>query len=388
MKVGINGMGRIGRLALRAAMGAAERPLDDPRGGNRLEVVHLNEIKGGAAATAHLLAFDTVQGKWRERIGAEGDNAITIGAQRLSFSAHPTAADIPWGDLGVDVVLECTGKFLTLETIQGHLDRGAKRVIVAAPVKVGDVLNIVVGVNHQLYDPAKNRIVSATSRHENIMQCVHFVDDLSHKNRVLDHLLRDVSIDQALVFTATKRDADMIADRLNIAGFSAAALHGDMHQGARNRTLDGLRCGRVKILVATDVAARGIDVPTITHVVNYDLPKFAEDYVHRIGRTGRAGRNGLAISLVNHAESVNVKRIERFTKQLIPVNVIEGLEPKRSASAPRAGRKPDGWKPGGTRTPAHKPGQRSFAKPDAPRKDSGFKHARSSDSTRRAFGER
>ena len=237
-------------------------------------------------------------------------------------------------------------------------------------------------------DPTVIRIVSATSRHENIMQCVHFVDDLSHKNRVLDHLLRDVSIDQALVFTATKRDADMIADRLNIAGFSAAALHGDMHQGARNRTLDGLRCGRVKILVATDVAARGIDVPTITHVVNYDLPKFAEDYVHRIGRTGRAGRNGLAISLVNHAESVNVKRIERFTKQLIPVNVIEGLEPKRSASAPRAGRKPDGWKPGGTRTSAHKPGQRSFAKPDAPRKDSGFKHARSSDSTRRAFGER
>ena len=163
MKVGINGMGRIGRLALRAAMGAAERPLDDPRGGNRLEVVHLNEIKGGAAATAHLLAFDTVQGKWRERIHAEGDNAITIGAQRLSFSAHPTAADIPWGDLGVDVVLECTGKFLTPETIQGHLDRGAKRVIVAAPVKVGDVLNIVVGVNHQLYDPAKNSIVTAAS---------------------------------------------------------------------------------------------------------------------------------------------------------------------------------------------------------------------------------
>ena len=163
MKVGINGMGRIGRLALRAAMGAAERPHDDPRGGNRLEVVHLNEIKGGAAATAHLLAFDTVQGKWRERINAEGDNAITIGAQRLSFSAHPTAADIPWGDLGVDVVLECTGKFLMPETIQGHLDRGAKRVIVAAPVKVGDVLNIVVGVNHQLYDPAKNRIVTAAS---------------------------------------------------------------------------------------------------------------------------------------------------------------------------------------------------------------------------------
>ncbi|RLL73636.1 helicase-related protein, partial [Escherichia coli] len=143
-----------------------------------------------------------------------------------------------------------------------------------------------------------------------------------------------------VVFTATKRDADTIADRLNIAGFSAAALHGDMHQGARNRTLDGMRRGQVKVLVATDVAARGIAVPTITHVFNYDLPKFPEDYVHRIGRTGRAGRNGLAISLVNHAEGMNVKRIERFTKQLIPVNVIEGFEPKKTASAPRSSARP------------------------------------------------
>ena len=168
-------------------------------------------------------------------------------------------------------------------------------------------------------EPQIIQILSAANKHENITQRVHFVDDLSHKNRLLDHLLRDDSLDQAVVFTATKRDADTIADRLNIAGFSAAALHGDMHQGARNRTLDSMRRGQVKVLVATDVAARGIDVPTITHVFNYDLPKFAEDYVHRIGRTGRAGRNGLAISLVNHAENMNVKRIERFTKQLIPV---------------------------------------------------------------------
>jgi glyceraldehyde 3-phosphate dehydrogenase len=117
MKVGINGMGRIGRLALRAAMGAAERQSDDPRAGNRLEVVHLNELKGGAAATAHLLTFDTVQGRWREDIAAEGDSHIHIGSKQLGFSSHATAAEIPWGDLGVDVVLECTGKFLTPETI-------------------------------------------------------------------------------------------------------------------------------------------------------------------------------------------------------------------------------------------------------------------------------
>jgi len=238
-------------------------------------------------------------------------------------------------------------------------------------------------------NPQVIQIAGSSSKHENIVQCVHFVDDLSHKNRLLDHLLRDSALDQALVFTATKRDADQIADRLNIAGFSAAALHGDMHQGARNRTLDGLRRGQVKILVATDVAARGIDVPAITHVFNYDLPKFAEDYVHRIGRTGRAGRNGLAISLVNHAEGANVKRIERFTKQLIPVNVVEGFEPKKTASASRPGHKPGGWKPGDKRSgPAGKPGQRSFSKPSAAPREGGFKHARSTDSTRRAFGER
>ena len=163
MKVGINGMGRIGRLALRAAMGAATRPLDDPRGGNRLEVVHLNELKGGAAATAHLLQFDSVQGRWRTDIAADDDRTVRIGAQRLGFSSHATAADIPWGELGVDVVLECTGKFLTPETLQGHLNRGAKRVIVAAPVKTGDVLNIVVGVNHALYEPSQHHIVTAAS---------------------------------------------------------------------------------------------------------------------------------------------------------------------------------------------------------------------------------
>ena len=163
MKVGINGMGRIGRLALRAAFGAAHRPDDDPRRSNRLEVVHLNELKGGIAATAHLLTFDSVQGRWRELIEVEADDTIRVGQHRVSFSSHANPGDIPWSDLGVEVVLECTGKFLTPESIQGHFDRGAKRVIVAAPVKVGEVLNVVVGVNEHLYDPAVNKIVTAAS---------------------------------------------------------------------------------------------------------------------------------------------------------------------------------------------------------------------------------
>ncbi len=184
MRVGISGMGRIGRLALRAALGAAERQQDDPRHGNRLDVVHLNEIKGGAAACAHLLEFDSVQGRWRgPRFGVEGDS-IHIGDRRLSFSAHATPADIPWGDHGVDVVLECTGKFLTPEVLQGHLKRGAKRVIVAAPVKVDGVLNVVIGVNEQLYNPALHPIVTAASCTTNclapVVKVVHEVIGIRH----------------------------------------------------------------------------------------------------------------------------------------------------------------------------------------------------------------
>jgi glyceraldehyde 3-phosphate dehydrogenase len=184
MKVGINGMGRIGRLALRAAMGAAERQSDDPRAGNRLSVVHLNELKGGAAATAHLLAFDSVQGKWRAHIAAEGEDRIRIDQHTLSFSSHANPGDVPWGDLGVDVVLECTGKFLTPETLQGHLDRGAKRVIVAAPVKTGGVLNVVVGVNEHLYEPSRDRLITAASCTTNclapVVKVVHEAIGIKH----------------------------------------------------------------------------------------------------------------------------------------------------------------------------------------------------------------
>ncbi len=184
MKVGINGMGRIGRLALRAAFGATERPSDDPRAGNRLDIVHVNEIRGGAAATAHLLAFDSVQGRWRAPIDADGDAAIRIGERRLSFSSHASPADVPWGEFGVELVLECTGRFLTPETLQGHLDRGAKRVVVAAPVKVGDVLNVVVGVNDHLYDPTRHRIVTAASCTTNclapVVKVVHEAIGIRH----------------------------------------------------------------------------------------------------------------------------------------------------------------------------------------------------------------
>jgi glyceraldehyde 3-phosphate dehydrogenase len=163
MQVGINGMGRIGRLALRAALGGAHRPDDDPRRDNRLHVAHVNELKGGAAATAHLLEFDSVQGRWRASIAHEDDTAILVGNRRIGFSAAPRPEDVAWADLGCDMVLECTGRFLTPEALAGYFARGVKRVIVAAPVKHADALNVVVGVNEQVYDPARHTMLTAAS---------------------------------------------------------------------------------------------------------------------------------------------------------------------------------------------------------------------------------
>jgi superfamily II DNA/RNA helicase len=192
-----------------------------------------------------------------------------------------------------------------------------------------------------LKSPKRISVAAAQARHENIEQRLMYVDDMAHKNRLLDHLLRDVDLNQALVFTATKRDADSLADELSAAGHAAAALHGDMNQRERNRTLLNLRRGNVRVLVATDVAARGIDVAGITHVINFDLPKFAEDYVHRIGRTGRAGASGIAVSFASNRDAMNLKKIERFTGQPIKTHTVEGMEPKfkprPASSQPRSG---------------------------------------------------
>jgi glyceraldehyde 3-phosphate dehydrogenase len=184
VRTGINGMGRIGRLALRAAMGGAARPDDDPRRHNQLEIVHVNELRGGAPATAHLLEFDSVQGRWRMPITAEDDSAIVVGNHRIGFSAKPAPGDVPWGELGCEVVLECTGKFLTPEALAGYFDRGVKRVIVAAPVKHEAALNIVVGVNEARYDPAAHRVLTAASCTTNclapVVKVVHETFGIRH----------------------------------------------------------------------------------------------------------------------------------------------------------------------------------------------------------------
>ncbi len=162
MKIGINGMGRIGRLALRDALGGVERDQADRNTGTRLDVVHLNEIKGGAATTAHLLEFDTIHRRWRADINHD-ETGITIDGRRMGFTDAATPGEVDWAAAGVEMVLECSGKFLTPDTLQGYFDRGVKRVVVAAPVKDPSALNIVVGVNDHLYDPRQHRLVTAAS---------------------------------------------------------------------------------------------------------------------------------------------------------------------------------------------------------------------------------
>ncbi|WP_312263755.1 DEAD/DEAH box helicase, partial [Rivihabitans pingtungensis] len=202
-----------------------------------------------------------------------------------------------------------------------------------------------------LNDPATVEVAPQTARHEQIDQMLCYVDDLGHKKRLLKHFLAQEGIKQAIIFTATKRDTEELADELCVEGLRAAALHGDMPQRERTRTLTQLRRGEFDLLVATDVAARGIDVAGISHVFNFDLPRFAEDYVHRIGRTGRAGATGTAIALVGRDDVMPLRRIERFTSHKIRVHEVEGMEsrfrpqdrkPGAGGGRPHGGKRPNG----------------------------------------------
>jgi superfamily II DNA/RNA helicase len=176
-------------------------------------------------------------------------------------------------------------------------------------------------------DAKRIAVQTSQAAKADITQHALFADNEAHKGKLLDSLLRDTDIDQAIVFTATKRAAESLHLSLAAQGFASGALHGDMQQKQRSWTLQRLRERRMRVLVATDVAARGIDVPGINLVVNYDAPRQSGDYVHRIGRTGRAGRAGVAVTMLGRSERHLVRSIERETGNAMSVMVIPGLEP-------------------------------------------------------------
>ena len=181
-----------------------------------------------------------------------------------------------------------------------------------------------------LNDPVHLELAVNAKPHALISQQIHQVNDYKHKCDLLFHILEDQKVWQAIVFTKTKRGAEKVADELKSKRIACAHLHGDMKQGQRTRTIDRMHRGELRVLVATDVAGRGLDIKNLTHVLNFDLPSKVEDYIHRIGRTGRSGESGTAISLVDSTGWSLIHRIEKFIGQRLERRVISGLEPKQA----------------------------------------------------------
>jgi ATP-dependent RNA helicase RhlE len=187
-----------------------------------------------------------------------------------------------------------------------------------------------------LTDPAKVEVTPVASTAERIHQVTFYVAE-NLKTSLLKHLLTDPRATRALVFTRTKRDANRVAESLTHSGIGAAAIHGNKSQGARERALEGIKSGRTRVLVATDIAARGIDIDQVSHVFNYDIPNVPESYVHRIGRTARAGQSGMAVSFCAPDERAFLADIERLIrKRPIVMKTPDNLETE-SRSKGRSG---------------------------------------------------
>ncbi|MFZ3193370.1 MAG: DEAD/DEAH box helicase [Moraxellaceae bacterium] len=213
-------------------------------------------------------------------------------------------------------------------------------------------------------------IESEQTTNVDIAQTLHWTDGFEHKKKLLNHWLNDASVNQAVVFASTQNDTDLLAEELAEMGHQVVSLHGAMPQAVRNRRIRTLREGRARVLVATDVAARGLDVPSISHVINFGLPMKNEDYVHRIGRTGRAGRSGQAITLATHRERSKVRSLEDYLKTRIAVSEIAGLEP---SPPPEGARRPSGrggYAGAGAGARRRPEGERSFRSNDG-RSDGG-----------------
>lgn len=232
------------------------------------------------------------------------------------------------------------GFISSVEQLATLLPKDVQTLLFSATLK-GNIYNL---SKKLLKDPVEVSVTPEQQNKDNIEQHLYYVDNLNHKLKLLDHLLQNQALTQTIIFTSTKRYAEELVGILQDSGHEADALHGDMNQHKRSKTILKLREGKTRILVATDVAARGIDVQAIGHVINFDLPINVEDYVHRIGRTGRAEAKGTAISFAAPQDHMMLKKIEQYIDQPIALQVIPGMEAqlKPSFGSPKGKPKPRG----------------------------------------------
>jgi ATP-dependent RNA helicase RhlE len=279
-----------------------------------------------------------------------GDSFTAYGKHlRLShaviFGGVPQRAQTDALRAGVDILIATPGrlldlidqrfvklqnlKMLVLDEADRMLDMGfihdVKKVIARVPAKRQTIFfsatmppEIALLANTILSNPVKVEVTPVSSTANTIKQSVYFVEK-NNKRKLLNFLLQDHSIATALVFTRTKHGADRVAKQLNEAGVRAEAIHGNKSQGARQRALTNFKARKTRVLVATDIAARGIDVEELTHVINYELPNVPETYVHRIGRTGRAGASGISVSFCDEEEKEYLDDIQKLIGKKIPV---------------------------------------------------------------------
>ena len=286
---------------------------------------------------------------------------------------------------GVDIVVATPGRLLdhmerrsldlsrieilVLDEADRMLDMGfirdIRRILKALPVKRQTLLFSATFSNDirrlatdLLKVPAEIQVTPRNSTVERVSQIVHPVDK-RRKRELLSHLIGRGNWRQVLVFTRTKHGADRLSEQLTDDGLGAMAIHGNKSQGARTRALADFKAGKVRVLVATDIAARGLDIERLPHVVNYELPNVPEDYVHRIGRTARAGQDGHAISLVCIDEQQQLRDIERLLKSELEKKVVSGYEPN-----PRIKAEPIGNK-GSQRAPGRRAGGQKKNRPAA-----------------------
>ena len=312
----------------------------------------------------------------RELAAQIGDNARAYGKylQVRSTTIFGGVSMSPQTDRlrrGVDLVIATPGRLLdhmerghlnwshlevlVLDEADRMLDMGflpdVTRILKALPAKRQNLFfsatmprEIEGLIKRTMREPVVVEVTPRATTAKSVRQVIHHVTG-EQKRDLLCHLLGRGNMGQVLVFTRTKVRADRLARALAGTGRRVAAIHGDKSQGARTQALDGFRSGRIDTLIATDIAARGIDVDGISHVVNFDVPNVPEDYVHRIGRTARAGADGDAISLVSHEEAGFVRAIERLIGTSIPRESVSGFTSAPPAVLPRRG--PSGPPPGG-----------------------------------------